>query len=91
MKLRSDLIALTALMVLLVSLCGFAVKRAQDSADQANRTLCALKQGYKDNYDAGQKYLKQHPDGVVALGLTRADVQRSQTLLKQRIDDLGHC
>jgi hypothetical protein len=80
------IIALVALMVLLISVTAYAIKKAQDSAAESHRTLCSLLDGYQKQYTATQKYIDKHPQGISALGLSKAELDRGQVILKRRID-----
>jgi hypothetical protein len=81
--------ALIALMVLLTTTGAYAIKKAQDAADQAHRTICTVLDGYEKQYHDTKVYIAKHPNGAPALDLSRADLVRSQILLKKRIDSFG--
>ena len=52
-------------------------RKAALASSQATQALCLLRQNYMDQYRATVQYLRQHPEGAPALGVSAASLQQA--------------
>lgn len=52
-------------------------RKAAVASSQATQALCLLRRNYMDQYRATVQYLRQHPEGAPALGLSAASLQQA--------------
>lgn len=57
---------------------SLASKQAIAAGKRATQALCLLRKNYTNQAHSTAKYLKQHPDGAPALGLSAAYLQRAE-------------
>lgn len=83
------LIPFGIVVALVVGFLSYAVLQNRDAVNEADRALCALRQGYTEQANATNKYLKTHPDGLPQLGVTAGQLRQQVVQLRARAASLS--
>lgn len=81
-------ISMTSLMVFQAYRSGQQAATIKQVAVETHSALCTFRGDLARRYNDGLAYEKEHPNGVPALGLSSADLQRSLAAQKSTLDSL---
>lgn len=66
---------------------AFGLKRIDDAVVLNKIVLCNLREGYKEQLERSEAYLKKHPNGAPQISVSRADIVRTNQSLRARLKD----
>lgn len=86
--LKITLLAIAAALVVIFSMVAYGIAKVDQTANQAHQALCTIRSAYEQSEQSSIKYLKKHPNGAPALGISAKQIEQSIKKAKTEVAQL---